>query len=59
MGQMADVVSGREDGNREKTDEECGGTEWGKRGGGMGSRAGCVRRGGASQDMFITRMMLV
>lgn len=25
MGQMADVASGREDGSREETDEECGG----------------------------------
>lgn len=45
MGQMADVASGREDGSREETDEDCGGTEWGKWGGGVGSRAGWVRGG--------------
>lgn len=46
----------------EKTDEEWQGVEGmelGERGGGMGSGAGGVRRGGASQDMFSTRMMLV
>lgn len=59
MGQMADVASGREDRGREKTDEEGWGYGVGETGRREGVQSRLGQKGRASQDMFITRMMLV